>query len=59
MMDMIQTIVRQKRMLASFFRWRVLFAVLLAPVFATAEPVRLTSITTGFIISGELIRFDG
>lgn len=59
MMDMIQTIVRQKRMVASFFRWRVLFAVLLAPVFATAEPVRLTSITTGFIISGELIRFDG
>ena len=58
-MDMAIQIVREHGMLAYFTRWRVLLAILLAPVFAVAEPVRLTSITTGFIISGDLIRFDG
>lgn len=56
-------IVRQTGMLAYLTRWRVLLSVLIASVFApisaNAEAVRLTSITTGFIISGELIRFDG
>lgn len=52
-------IVRPNRMPAYLSKWRVLLAVLLAPVFASAEPVRLTSITTGFVINGELIRFDG
>ena len=38
---------------------RLLIAALFLPAAATAEPVRLTSITTGFVVSGELIRFDG
>ena len=46
-------------MLAYLIRWRVLLAIMLAPAFATAEPVRLTSVTTGFVISGDLVRFDG
>lgn len=58
-MDTVPENMRHIRMLAYLARWRVLLAVLFAPAFAVAEPVRLTSITTGFIISGDLIRFDG
>ena len=58
-MDMPVKIVRQNTMLAYLTRWRVLLAILLVPFAASAQQVKLTSITTGFVISGELLRFDG